>query len=120
MSHRTLSAVAAFTGCLLMVGSAWAESRVALVIGNSDYQNAGRLANPANDAKAISKALQEADFEVQTLTDLTRLNMGRALSGFANTVAAKGKDTVAVVFYAGHGLQIEGENYLVPTDANIE
>jgi len=103
-----------------MVGNAWAESRVALVIGNSDYRSASRLANPANDAKAISTALQAVDFEVQTVTDLTRLNMGRALSTFANTVAAKGKDTVALVFYAGHGLQIEGENYLVPTDANIE
>jgi uncharacterized caspase-like protein len=105
---------------VLTVGSAWAESRVALVIGNSDYQSIGRLPNPANDARALTKALQETNFEVQTLTDLTRLNMGRALSEFANTIAAKGKDTVALVFFAGHGLQIEGENYLVPTDANIE
>jgi uncharacterized caspase-like protein len=121
MSYRIFDAVAALiVGCLLMVGSARAESRVALVIGNADYQSAGRLANPANDAKAITKALQSVDFEVQDLTDLTRLGMGRALSEFANTVAAKGKDTVALVFYAGHGLQIEGENYLVPTDASIE
>src|SRR5215210_2383536 len=101
MSHRIASAVAAFTtGCLLMIGNAWAESRVALVIGNSDYKKISRLNNPAKDAKAITKALKEADFEVQTLSDLTRLEMGRALSGFANTVAAKGKDTVALVFYA--------------------
>jgi len=103
-----------------MVGNAWAESRVALVIGNSAYESVGQLANPANDANAITKALRATNFEVQTLTDLTRLNMGRALSAFANTVAAKGKDTVVLVFYAGHGLQIEGENYLVPTDAKIE
>jgi uncharacterized caspase-like protein len=121
MSHRSFSALAAVTaGFVLMAGGACAENRVALVIGNSDYQNAGRLPNPANDAKAITKALQETNFEVQALTDLTRLNMGRALSEFANTIAAKGKDTVVLVFYAGHGLQIEGENYLVPTDANIE
>jgi uncharacterized caspase-like protein len=90
------------------------------VIGNSDYQTIGRLPNPANDAREITKALQQTNFEVQTVTDLTRLNMGRALSEFANTVAGKGQDTVALVFYAGHGLQIEGENYLVPIDANIE
>ena len=121
MSHRICSAVAAFTtGCLLMMGNAWAENRVALVIGNSDYKSVTRLPNPTNDANAITKALQAVDFEVQTVTDLTRLEMGRALSQFANTVAAKGKDTVALVFYAGHGLQIEGENFLVPIDANIE
>jgi hypothetical protein len=120
MSHRILSAVAVTAGCLLIVGNAWAESRLALVIGNSDYQSVARLANPANDANAVSKALQAADFEVQTLTDLTRLDMGRALSQFANRVGAKGKDTVVLVFYAGHGLQIEGENYLVPTNAKIE
>ena len=121
MSHRIFGAAAAFTtGCLLMAGNACAENRIALVIGNSEYQSVGRLPNPANDARALAKALQAVDFEVQTVTDLTRLEMGRALSQFANTVAAKGKDTVALVFYAGHGLQIEGENYLVPTDANLE
>src|SRR5215210_4737814 len=118
MSHPILFAV--ISGCLLIVGNAWAESRLALVIGNSDYQSVARLANPANDANAVTKALQAADFEVQTLTDLTRLDMGRALSQFANRVGAKGKDTVALVFYAGHGLQIEGENYLVPTNAKID
>src|SRR5215210_7717737 len=120
MPHRILRAIAITTVSLLMVANASAENRIALVIGNSEYQNVARLTNPGNDANAITKALQSADFEVQTLTDLTRLDMGRALSQFANTVAAKGKDTVALVFYAGHGLQIEGENYLVPTDANIE
>jgi uncharacterized caspase-like protein len=120
MSHRILNALAVATGFLLMVSNAWAENRVALVIGNSEYQSVGRLANPANDANAVTKALQAADFDVQTLTDLARLDMGRALSQFANKVAAKGKDTVALIFYAGHGLQIEGENYLVPTNAKIE
>jgi uncharacterized caspase-like protein len=103
-----------------MVSNAWAESRLALVIGNSDYQNVARLGNPVNDANSVAKALQAADFEVQTLTDLSRLDMGRALSQFANRVGARGKDTVALVFYAGHGLQIEGENYLVPINAKIE
>lgn len=121
MANRILGALAAFfAACLLMVGNACAESRIALIIGNSEYQSVGRLPNPTNDARAIANALQAVDFEVQTATDLTRLEMGRALSRFANTVAAKGKDAVALVFYAGHGLQIEGENYLVPIDANLE
>src|SRR5215210_5543796 len=120
MPHRILRAIAITTVSLLMVGNALAENRIALVIGNSEYQNVARLINPVNDANAVTKVLEAADFEVQTLTDLTRLDMGRALSQFANKVGAKGKDSVALVFYAGHGLQIEGENFLVPTNAKIE
>src|SRR3990170_3883924 len=70
MSHRIFCAVAAFTtGCLLMMGNAWAENRVALVIGNSDYKSVTRLPNPTNDANAITKALQA----VETLPSKMRI-----------------------------------------------
>src|SRR5215213_7388308 len=65
MSHRSLGGPAVAIGLLLMVSNAWAENRVALVIGNSEYQSVGRLANPASDANAVTKALQATDFDVQ-------------------------------------------------------
>src|SRR5262245_10771049 len=120
MPIRLFRAVAAFAiGCWVMTGVALAEGKVALVIGNSTYQK-NPLANPINDAKLLAGALGEAGFEVQLVTDLTRAGMVRALRDFSETVAAKGKDTVALVYYAGHGLQIDGENFLVPVDAKVE
>ena len=116
---RLFRALAAFAlGCWVMTGIALAEGRVALVIGNSAYQTSP-LANPINDAKAIAAALGEAGFEVQLVTDLTQTNMRRALRAFSGAVAGKGKETVALIYYAGHGLQIDGENFLVPVDAKI-
>ena len=120
MPIRPFRALAAFAmGCWLMTGVALAESRIALVIGNSTYLK-DPLANPVNDAKAIAAALGEARFEVQLVTDLTQSGMRRALRDFSAAVAQKGKDTVALIYYAGHGLQIDGENFLVPVDAKIE
>src|SRR5687768_14530983 len=120
MPIRPFRALAAFAmGCWLMTGVALAQGRVALVIGNSTYQK-DPLANPINDAKAIAAALGEASFEVQLVTDLTQAGMRRALRDFSVAIAQKGKDTIALVYYAGHGLQIDGENFLVPVDAKIE
>lgn len=98
--------------------AAAAENRVALVIGQSAYRAVTPLANPGNDAKAMTQLLGDAGFEVQTATDLTQTAMRAAVSDFAGRIAAKGPDTVALVFYAGHGLQIDGENYLVPVDVD--
>lgn len=99
-------------------GAALAENRVALVIGESAYRSVTPLPNPANDAKAMSKLLAESGFEVTSLSDLSRSEMNAQVGDFASRIAAKGPDTVALVFYAGHGLQIDGENYLVPVDVD--
>src|SRR6266568_1403906 len=96
-----------------------AEQRVALVIGNSNYQTAPQLANPNNDARSVAQLLNSAGFEVTVATDQTRSDMVRGLQDFSNKVAAHGPNTVAMIYYAGHGVQLAGENYLVPIDARI-
>jgi uncharacterized caspase-like protein len=97
---------------------ALAEKRVALVMGNSTYQNVARLTNPANDSEAMSATLKGAGFDVVDLKrDLTANEMRRALRGFSDTV----RDAdVAIVFFAGHGIEIDGVNYVIPVDAVLE
>ncbi|MBY2937934.1 caspase domain-containing protein [Rhizobium leguminosarum] len=90
------------------------EKRVALVIGNGKYLNATGLGNPANDALAIAAALKELAFDVIEGVDLSVLDMEDRIAEFASRI--EGADT-ALFFFAGHGLQVDGENYLVPTDA---
>src|SRR3954465_7387628 len=106
------------TALLLGTQSAFAESRLALVIGQSAYRSVPALPNPANDAKAVTQMLTDSGFEVSTASDLSQNELRQQVSDFAGKVAAKGADTVALVFYAGHGLQIDGENYLVPVDVD--
>ena len=116
MLRRTLLSAAVAAGFLWSTGAAMAESRMALVIGQSAYRAVTPLPNPANDAKAMAQLLGEAGFEVTSAPDLSQNALRQAVSDFAAQVAAKGKDTVALVFYAGHGMQIDGENFLVPVD----
>ncbi|WP_291686816.1 caspase family protein [Bradyrhizobium sp.] len=112
--HKTLLAA----GILLVSHAAFAENRVALVIGQSAYRTVTPLPNPANDAKAMSQLLADAGFDVTSAADLSQNEMRQKVGEFAAKVAAKGPDTVALVFYAGHGLQIDGENFLVPVDVD--
>ncbi|KJC35188.1 caspase family protein [Bradyrhizobium sp. LTSP857] len=95
------------------------EQRVALVIGNSNYQNAPQLANPDNDAQSMAQFLNSAGFEVISATDLTQNDMLRVVQDFSAKVSARGPNTVAMIYYAGHGVQLAGENYLVPVDAQV-
>src|ERR1700681_40541 len=114
MFHPLLRNVVIAAGILLGSHAALAENRVALVIGQSNYRSVVALPNPAIDAKAMSQLLSDAGFEVLSAADLSQNEMRERVSDFAAKVAAKGPDTVALVFYAGHGLQIDGENFLVP------
>jgi formylglycine-generating enzyme required for sulfatase activity len=101
-------------------GPAAAEPRVALVIGNGNYGSSfSRLPNPPNDAKLISKALKDAGFEVMTILDADQRQMKKAFSDFGQKLADKGADAVGLFYYAGHGVQVNGANYLIPTGANI-
>lgn len=95
------------------------EQRVALVIGNSNYQNAPQLANSDNDAQSMAQFLNSAGFEVISATDLGHNDMLRVVQDFSAKVSARGPNTVAMVYYAGHGVQLAGENYLVPVDAKV-
>ena len=93
-----------------------AQDRVALVVGNSAYQFISALPNPSNDAAAIQAKLEELGFDVIPSIDADRARLRADLDRF--TAAARDAE-VALIFYAGHGLQISGENYLLPVDAAI-
>ena len=97
--------------------SAALARQVALVVGNSSYAHIGRLPNPENDAVDLSAALRRIGFEVTTELDADRVELTEALRAFTRQSA--GAD-VSLVFYAGHGLEMDGVNYLVPVDARLE
>jgi uncharacterized caspase-like protein len=94
------------------------EKRFALVIGNASYK-AGTLATSANDAAIIAQTLQAAGFDVIGARDLDGDGLRQIFRDFIDRVGNAGSDTVAAVYFAGYGLQVEGENYLVPVDADI-
>lgn len=98
--------------------TASAERNIALVIGNSAYKNVARLANPANDAAVIADVFKKAGFEtVEARRDLSVSDLKRVLRDFGD----KARDAdIAVVYYAGHGIEVDGVNYLVPVDAVLE
>src|SRR5438128_2637251 len=103
---------------LLAGGPALAEKRVALVIGNAAYQNVARLPNPVNDGATIAATLKDAGFDiVDNRHDLGAADTRRALRDFADR--ARDAD-IAVVYYAGHGIEVDGGNYLIPVDAKLE
>jgi uncharacterized caspase-like protein len=121
MSRRCLSLVAGIAGLTLLSlcpGAAFADKRVALVVGNSAYRNVARLATPVDDATAIGNMFRNAGFDVvDQRFDLAGLDFKRALREF--TYQARDAD-IAVVYYAGHGVEVGGINYLVPVDATLE
>jgi len=112
-----LRAVLAFALTIFSLTPALADTRVALVIANAGYKAVPRLPNPANDGPAVAAALRNAGFtSVTVLSDLDQQGMRRALQTFAN--AARDAD-MAVVYYAGHGMEMGGVNYLLPVDARL-
>jgi TPR repeat protein len=108
-----LFALAYLTGTLAGA-SAQTEQRVALVIGNGAYANAPPLRNPANDAKAMAVMLRRVGFDVIERENATRRGMIEALRTFSERLSPGG---IGLFFYAGHGIQARGANYLIPTDA---
>jgi len=119
LSMRMLAIIfAAFAAIVCASGEALAGKRVALVIGNAAYRNVAPLTNPANDAAAIAEMFRQAKFDVVALHgDLGNIGMRRALRDFSDQ--ARGAD-IAVVYFAGHGMEVDGINYLIPVDATIE
>ena len=118
MTSRLLSLTVLIALTLAVsAGLASAERRVALIIGNSTYKNVQPLANPARDAAAVAAMFKKAGFEVvESKLDLGNTAMRRAIREFTGT--AKNAD-IAVVYYAGHGIEFDGTNYLVPIDAEL-
>jgi uncharacterized caspase-like protein len=113
--HRLLLAAMLL---LAVCRPAFAEKRVALVVGNSAYQNVAGLPNPVNDGAVMAATLKDAGFDVvDSRHDLSAIEMRRALRDFADR--ARDAD-IAVVYYAGHGMELDGTNYLIPVDAKLE
>jgi formylglycine-generating enzyme required for sulfatase activity len=96
-----------------------AETRIALVIGNSEYSS-GPLPNPANDAKMIGETLSSLGFEVIARRNADQNTMKRAIQEFGARLEKGGPSAVGLFYYAGHGVQLNGRNYLIPTTAQIE
>ncbi len=99
-----------------------AEKRYALVIGNGDYpKDIGVLLNPVNDATAMAAELQRASFEVQLVTNATYMQLREAVRTFHEKLSASPKgNAVGLFYYAGHGVQYQDENYMVPLDAKVQ
>jgi uncharacterized caspase-like protein len=93
------------------------DRRVALVIGNADYDDAP-LKNPINDANAVTQTLKGLDFEVSAYTNLNKVEMKKAIYEFEDKLSQN--PSVALFYFAGHGLQLNGNNYLVPVNSQID
>jgi TPR repeat protein len=115
---RTLArvGVVALLVFALLARSAWAETRIALVIGNAAYAE-GPLANPRNDAELMARTLRGVGFEVTTVLDGGQEAMKRAIVDFGRRLTAS--DAVGLFYYAGHGVQVDGENFLIPVGVEI-
>jgi hypothetical protein len=108
------------TGILLALTSipGVAAKRVALIIGNSAYEKVGQLPNPSRDAAVMGELMRQAGFDsVEVKTDLGIAALRRALRDFSDKVVDA---DIAVLFYAGHGIEVSGVNYLIPVDAVLE
>src|SRR5581483_11030187 len=120
-SPRLLGIVcAALLGVLALAQGAAAEPRVALVIGNSAYKgDLPALPNPANDARLMAQTLKSVGFDVVEAENASQADMKRAIAEFSDKLSAAGAQGTGLFFYAGHGVQVAGENYLIPVDAVI-
>ncbi len=109
---------AAMLTCFCGIPAAYANaSKVALVIGNARYKSAPVLLNPENDAQDMAEALAEIGFDVTIKLDADMSTLNDALSDFTQKSEAA---DIAIVYYAGHGIELDGRNYLIPTDAGLE
>jgi uncharacterized caspase-like protein len=106
--------------CLALASAASAATRIALIVGNGDYASARlRLTNPVNDATTMQRALRSAGFDTIVRLNAKRLDLYRAVDEFAARLA-RDPHAVGLFYYAGHGVQADGTNYLIPVDADIE
>ncbi|MCG6857587.1 MAG: caspase domain-containing protein [Salaquimonas sp.] len=115
-AFRTLVLFIALLAAVWPLGASAAEGRVALVIGNGAYTNAPALANPANDANLVTASLKRIGFDVVSATDASRRQLLDAVAEFGRLAQ---NAEIALFFYAGHGLEVSGRNWILPVDADI-
>lgn len=113
-----LSALFAFL-LTALPGPAAAEPRIALIVGNGAYTAVTPLDNPVNDARLLAKATEDAGFAVTLLTDADQAALNQAIAKFGRDLRAEGPEATGLFYYAGHGVQSFGTNYLLPTDAAL-
>src|ERR1700743_2638823 len=113
LSSKFALACAAASLLLMLIAPAHAEKRVALVIGNNDYRNVPKLQKAVNDARTMGDTLKQLGFSVMVAENLNRQQFSQTLLAFDNSV---GPGDTAFFFFAGHGFEIAGQNYLLPTD----
>jgi len=112
-----VTAAAVMAAVFAVSASAATQTKVALIIGNGAYKGVPELTNPTNDATAVAGAFLRLGFSVRLVTDASYDDMRRALLEFSR----KARDSeMAVVFYAGHGIELGGENWLIPVDAELK
>ena len=119
MQRFSYGFVLIFLCVLLASAPVAAGNRVALVIGNSDYKTVGALPNPKYDAALVSETLRGLGFEVIETINATQKQMKRSVSKFTEKLSKAGNGSVGLFYYAGHGIQVGGRNYLIPVDAEI-
>jgi hypothetical protein len=115
--HRFASILLVLLAVVAAAVPVRAEKRVALVVGNAAYQYTARLANPTNDADDMAAALRKVDFEVIVVKDVNKRSLEMAMANFGRQAQ---EADAALIYYAGHGIQYQGLNYLMPVDARLE
>ena len=113
-----LTTISSLLAAVSVSAQAPLDVRVALIIGNSRYAGNMALVNPANDAKAMADVLKRLGFTVVELRDGNKAQMSAAITQASNSL--RGKQGVGMLYYAGHGLQLDWRNYMVPVDANLK
>jgi uncharacterized caspase-like protein len=108
-----------FLLCALLPVNVQAEPRIALIVGNGGYSSVTSLDNPVSDAELMAKTLELRGFEVTLLTDATQITLNRGIAQFGRDLRAAGTEATGLFYYAGHGVQSFGSNYLLPVDASL-
>jgi uncharacterized caspase-like protein len=104
---------------LVWSGSAFADPRVALVVGNAGYRSLAPAPFAAADAAAVSETLRGAGYAVTDVRDIGQADVGRTIRDFLDKIAEGGANTDAFFYFSGYGAQVDSENYLIPVDATI-
>ena len=113
---RKLAGIALGLALFFVAFSASAEKRIALVVGNGGYKSVSPLRNPRNDAELLRRTLEGAGFVVTNVLDADDKALRKAVIDFGRALRAA---DVGLFYYAGHGIQLDGANYLVPVDAGL-
>jgi len=103
----------------LVPGVVLAEPRIALIVGNGDYTSVTTLDNPVSDARLMARSIEDTGFSVTLLTDADQAALNQAIAKFGRDLRAAGPEATGLFYYAGHGVQSFGSNYLLPTDAAL-